>query len=72
MAEVPKQQDRPGWWSVELYALGAVLHGFDVMSSGFQAAIPWWALGSVLAIVGWHWNRIKPLLGSHFEETERK
>jgi hypothetical protein len=71
MADTPPP-DKPGWWFIELYALGAILHGFDVMIGGVQAAILWWALGSVLAVVGWHWNRIKPLLGQNFEETERK
>ncbi|MBV8738228.1 MAG: hypothetical protein JO007_13425 [Alphaproteobacteria bacterium] len=71
MADDP--QGRPGWFFIELFALGAVLHGFDIMSAnGFQASMAWWIGGSVLAIVGWHWNRIKPLLGPRFEQTERE
>jgi hypothetical protein len=66
-------QGRAGWFFVEMYALGAILHGYDVMTtSGFQASLGWWIAGGIVALAGWHWNRIKPLLGTPFEETERK
>jgi hypothetical protein len=63
-------QNRAGWFFVEMFALGAVLHGFDVMTTaGVETAFGWWLAGSVIAIVGWHWNRIYPLLDSRLQTT---
>jgi hypothetical protein len=70
MAEEP-QQGR-GWWFVEMYALGAILHGYDVMTNaGFQASLGWWIAGGIVALAGWHWGRIKPLLGFNEEKARR-
>jgi hypothetical protein len=70
MDEEP-QQGR-GWWFVEMYALGAILHGYDVMTSaGFQASLGWWIAGGIVALAGWHWARLKPLLGLNEEKVRR-
>jgi hypothetical protein len=73
MADDTPRQDRAGWWFVEMYAFGAILHGYEVMTSaGIQAALGWGIAGGLLALAGWHWQKIKLLLGPRFDETARR
>jgi hypothetical protein len=55
-----QKSDNAVWALMEFYALGAVFHGFDVMSpDGLWAAVRWWIAGGILGLIGWHWPKVK-------------
>ncbi len=65
-----QKQDRAVWAFIELYALGAVFHGFDVMRpDGLTAAAGWWIAGGILAVIGWHWAKVRRWISPRLAAT---
>jgi hypothetical protein len=68
--DTTKQTDRTVWVLIEMYALGAVLHGFDVMRpDGLWAAGGWWITGGILALIGWRWAKVKTWISPRVAST---